>query len=188
MKIFFFACFILTSSFSALAADAYTIDSRHTFPHFEINHLGFSTQHGRFNNTRGTVVVDKGVSNGGNINIIIDADSINTGLEELEDHLRSADFLDADRYPEIKFVSTQLLFNQYNLIAVDGNLTLHGVTRPVHLKVDFFHCDTHPITQKHVCGVNASTAIMRSEFGIDKYLPLIGNAVKITLQVEAIKD
>jgi polyisoprenoid-binding protein YceI len=192
MKTKLIALFIaaIASSFSATAtaADAYTIDSRHTFPSFEINHLGFSMQRGRFNHTTGKVTLDPKAANGGSVDVTIDTASISTGLAELEEHLRSKDFLDAARYPQMKFVSTKLIFNKEQLSAVDGNLTLHGVTKPVHLTVDHFHCGLNPIALKNVCGVNAYTVIKRSEFGVDKYVPAVGDEVKIVLQVEATKD
>ena len=175
-------------STSAMAADSYTIDSRHTFPSFEINHLGFSTQRGRFNHTTGKVTIDTKSASGGSIDVTIETASISTGLAELEEHLRGKDFLDAARYPQIKFVSTKLEFNKDSLTGVDGNLTLHGVTKPVHLTIDHFHCGFNPIALKSECGVNAYTVIKRSEFDVDKYVPAIGDDVKIVLQVEATKD
>jgi polyisoprenoid-binding protein YceI len=177
-----------SSSFTATAADSYTIDSRHTFPSFEINHLGFSTQRGRFNHTTGKVTVDTKSASGGSIDVTIDTASISTGLAELEEHLRGKDFLDSASFPQTKFVSTKLLFNKEILTGVDGNLTLHGVTKPVHLTVDHFHCGFNPIAFKSECGVNAYTVIKRSEFGVDKYVPAVGDEVKIVIQVEATKD
>ena len=128
-----------TLSFSAAAADSYTVDPRHTFPSFEINHLGFSIQRGRFNQTSGKILLDP-ESSTGKINIAIETASISTGLAELEKHLRSSDFLDADRYPQITFVSDKLSFNKGQLVAADGLLTLHGISKPVHLTVDHFYC------------------------------------------------
>ena len=179
---------ITTTSFSATAADFYTIDSRHTFPNFEINHLGFSMQRGRFDKTSGKIILDLKSISGGNIDVTIDTASISTGLVELEERLRSKDFFDVAQFPQTKFISTKLIFNQDNLIAVDGNLTLHGVTKPVHLTVDHFYCGLNPIALKNVCGVNATTLIKRSDFGVSKYVPMIGDEVKIILQVEATKD
>jgi polyisoprenoid-binding protein YceI len=174
-------------SLPAAAADSYTIDPRHTFPSFEISHLGFSTQRGRFNRTKGTVVLAP-ESASGSIRIIIDSFSISTGLADLEEHLRSSDFLDAERYPQITFTSDKLTFDRENLVAVDGNLSMHGITKPVHLVVDYFHCGMNMIAMKNICGANATTTIKRSEFGVDKYVPALADEVKIMLQVEAIKD
>lgn len=184
----FIALLMTATSFSATAADSYTIDPRHTFPSFEINHLGFSIQRGRFDHTSGKVMLDPKSISGGNIDVSIETASISTGLTELEEHLRGKDFFDAERFPQIKFTSTKLTFDKEQLRYVDGNLTLHGITKAVHLKVDHFYCGLNPIALKNVCGVNAMTAIKRSEFGVDKYVPMIGDEVKIVIQVEAAKD
>ena len=174
-------------SFSATAASSYTVDPRHTFPSFEISHLGFSIQRGRFDRTSGKVTLDpdKGT---GSINIAVETASISTGLAELEKHLRGEDFLDADRYPQITFVSDKLTFNKDQLIAADGIMTLHGISKPMHLAIDHFYCGMNLIAMKNTCGVNATTTIKRSDFSVDKYVPKVGDEVKIVIQVEATKD
>ena len=174
-------------SFSATAANSYTVDPRHTFPSFEINHLGFSIQRGRFNQTSGKVLLDP-KSATGHIQIAIETASISTGLAELEKHLRGQEFLDAKRYPQITFVSDQLSFNNDQLVAADGVLTLHGISKPVHLTVDHFYCGTNLITLKDTCGANATATIKRSEFGVDKYAPKLADEVQIAIQIEATKD
>ncbi len=176
-----------TLSFSATAANSYTVDPRHTFPGFEINHLGFSIQRGRFNQTSGKVLLDP-ESASGYILISIETASISTGLAELEKHLRSKEFLDAERYPQIKFTGDKLSFNKDKLVAADGKLTLHGISKPVHLTVDHFYCGLNPINMKNTCGANATTMIKRSDFGIDKYAPKLADEVKIVIQIEAAKD
>jgi polyisoprenoid-binding protein YceI len=176
-------------SFSATAiADSYTVDPRHTFPSFEISHLGFSIQRGRFNQTEGKITLAPESAAGGSIDIAIDAASISTGLADLEKHLRGEDFLDTNRFPKILFKSKQLILNQGRLIGVEGELTLHGVTKPVHLTVDHFHCGVNLIARKNVCGANATAVIKRSDFGVDKYAPVLADNVKVIIQIEAIKD
>jgi polyisoprenoid-binding protein YceI len=127
-------------------------------------------------------------NNAGRIDVEIAADSISTGLAELEKHLRGPDFLDAARFPKITFQSDKLIYKNGNLAAADGSLTLHGVTRPVHLTVDHFHCGLNLINLKNTCGANATAVIKRSEFGVDKYVPSVSDEVKIEIQIEAIKD
>ena len=174
-------------SFPAAAATSYTVDPRHTFPSFEINHLGFSIQRGRFNQTSGKVVLNPDSATG-SIDIAIETASISTGLAELEKHLRGKDFLDAVRYPQITFVSDKLSFNKDQLVAADGVLTLHGISKPVHLTVDHFYCGMNLITLKNTCGANATTSIKRSDFGVDKYAPKLADEVNIAIQIEATKD
>jgi polyisoprenoid-binding protein YceI len=176
-----------TLSFSATATTSYTVDPRHTFPSFEISHLGFSIQRGRFDQTSGKVQFDP-QSTTGSINISIETASISTGLAELEKHLRGEDFLDAARYPKITFVSDKLTFNKDQLAAADGMLTLHGISKPIHLTVDHFYCGMNLIAMKNTCGANVTTTIKRSDFGVDKYVPKVGDEVKIAIQIEATKD
>jgi len=176
-----------TLSVSAFAADSYTIDPRHTFPSFEISHLGFSIQRGRFNNSAGKITLDTAAQSG-SIAVSIDAASIDTGLAELEKHLQSEEFFDAAKYPTIAFTSKNLKFDGDKLVGADGDFTLHGVTRPVSLQIDHFRCAPHPMNKKPTCGANATTTIKRSEFGIAKYVPAVGDEVKITIQVEATRD
>jgi polyisoprenoid-binding protein YceI len=176
-----------TLSLSATAATSYTVDPKHTFPSFEINHLGFSIQRGRFNQTSGKILLDPETATG-SIHIAIETASINTGLAELEEHLRGKEFLDAARYPKITFVADKLSFNKDQLVAADGVLTLHGISKPVHLTVDHFYCGMNLITLKNTCGANATTTIKRSDFGVDKYAPKLADEVNISIQIEAIKD
>jgi polyisoprenoid-binding protein YceI len=174
---------------AAAMADSYTVDPRHTFPSFEIDHLGFSIQRGRFNQTEGKITLAPEAPDGGSIDVAIDAASISTGLADLEKHLRGEDFLDVARFPKILFKSSQLIFdNQGQLTAAEGKLTLHGVTKPVRLTVDRFHCGLNLISMKNVCGANATATIKRSDFGVDKYAPALADEVKVVIQIEAIKD
>jgi polyisoprenoid-binding protein YceI len=182
-----FALIILSMSTAVSASESYTVDARHTFPSFSISHLGFSTQRGRFNQTSGKISLSPEKQTG-YVEISIKTDSIDTGLVELEQHLKTADFLDAARYPTITFVSTKLKFEKEVLTEIDGTLTLHGKTQPVHLKVNHFHCGINPIALKNECGANAVTSFKRSDFGIDKYVPMISDDVNVEIQIEAIKD
>ena len=176
-----------TLSTTAFAADNYKIDERHTFPSFEISHLGFSIQRGRFNKTSGTIVLDA-ADQSGSIDISIDAASIDTGLAELEKHLQGEDFFDTAKYPAITFKSKSLRFDGDKLTGADGDFTLLGVTKPVRLKIDQFNCGRHPMTKVAMCGANATAKIKRSDFGMTKYVPAVGDEVTIAIQVEAIRE
>jgi polyisoprenoid-binding protein YceI len=188
LRVLFIICCLWSVSATAIA-DSYTVDPRHTFPSFEIDHLGFSIQRGRFNQTEGKITLAPDSASGGSIDIAIDAASISTGLADLEKHLRGEDFLDVARFPKILFKSKQLTFdNKGQLTGAEGDLTLHGVTRPVRLAVDRFHCGLNLISMKNVCGANATATIKRSDFGVDKYAPALADEVKVVIQIEAIKD
>ena len=172
---------------AAFAADSYTIDSRHTFPSFEVNHLGFSTQRGRFNVTKGKVTLDR-TTKSGSIEITIDTASISTGLDKLEEHLRSPDFLNAAAFPTMTFKSSKITFNGDAITSVDGDITLMGITKPLTLSVARFRCAIHPMLKKEICGGDASGTFKRSDFGIKYGVPAIGDEVKLLIQVEAVKD
>lgn len=169
------------------APENYTIDSTHTFPSFEIGHMGFSTQRGRFNKTTGTIVLDRAAKKA-SVDISIDANSISTGLEKLEAHLRAADFFDVAKYPAIAFKSTGAKFEGDKLASVSGDLTMHGVTLPVTLTVTAFHCGLNPVYKKDACGADATTTIKRSDFGINYALPAVNDQVKLLIQIEAHKN
>ena len=168
-------------------ADSYSIDPTHTFPSFEIDHLGYSMQRGRFNATQGKLTLDE-ENQSGSVEIIIDAASIDTGLGQLEEILRSEDYFDVQNYPTLTFRSDNFPFSDGRLAAVSGELTLLGVTLPVTLNVTRFKCGFNALRLRTVCGADANASIKRSEFGMRKGIPFVGDEVKISIQVEAIRD
>jgi len=171
----------------AAAADSYTIDPQHSFPSFEVNHLGFSIMHGSFYSTSGKIVLDPG-GKSGSIDAIIDVGSVTTGFAKRDEHLKSADFFDVAKYPTMTYKSTRLKYNGANLVGAEGDLTLHGVTKPVSLTITHFYCGTNAIMKKLACGANATANIKRSDFGVSAFVPGISDEVKIAIEVEAFKD
>jgi polyisoprenoid-binding protein YceI len=172
---------------SAIAADSYTVDPAHTFPHFSINHLGFSTMQGRFDKTSGTVTLDRAAKTG-SLDISIESASISTGFAKRDEHLRSPDFFNAAEFPAITYKSSAMHFKGDALASVDGNLTILGVTKPVTLTIDAFNCGTNPMSKKDECGAGASAHIKRSDFGVKYGLPNVGDDVKLVFEIEAIKN
>jgi polyisoprenoid-binding protein YceI len=183
------AAFLMAAAFAlpAAAADSYTVDSQHTYPNFEINHLGFSTMHGRFGATNGKITLDP-ADKSGSIDITIDATSIDTGHAKRDTHLKSEEFFNVGKFPTLTYKATKLKFNGDKLAGADGDLTLLGVTKPVSLAVTAFNCGPHPMNKKQMCGANATATIKRSDFGLSAYVPAVGDEVKITIEVEAVKD
>ncbi len=173
--------------FSALAADSYTVDPAHTYPHFSVSHLGFSTMQGRFDKTSGKVTLDRAAKTG-SVDIAIETASVSTGFAKRDDHLRSPDFFNAAEFPTISYKSTAFRFKGDVPASVDGNLTMAGVTRPVTLNIDAFKCGTNPMNKKDQCGAAASAQIKRSDFGIKYGLPAVGDDVKLVFEIEAIKN
>lgn len=172
---------------SVSAAETYTIDATHTYPMFEVNHLGFSSQRGRFNKASGKITLDREAKTG-RIEAVIDVGSLDMGLEKWDAHLKSEDFFNAEKFPTMEFKAERLKFDGAKLIGADGTLTLLGVTKPVRLDITQFKCGEHPMNKKPMCGAEVSTKIRRSEFGMTKYVPAVGDEVKIFFPVEAYKD
>jgi len=177
----------LSMTAGAMAADSFTIDSRHTFPVFEVNHLGFSTQRGRFNNVTGKIMLVPSQKSG-SIEVTIDSASIDMGMDAWDKQMRGEDFFNVEKFPSMSFKSTKLVYDGDKLVGAEGDFTLLGVTRPVKLEVKGFTCGTHPINKKALCGADISTVIKRSEFGMTKYVPSISDDVVIKIPVEAFKD
>lgn len=174
-------------SSTAIAADRYSIDARHTYPYFQVSHLGFSHQAGRFNKVTGSISLDAEAGQG-SVQVSIDTASIDMGLEDWDKHMRSADFFNVEQYPNMTFSADRFAFEGGKPVAAEGSLTLLGVTKPVKLAIANFSCGIHPLNRKSVCGANLTTSIKRSEFGMTKYLPGVGDEVYISIPVEAIKE
>lgn len=179
------AVVLLLATENVLAAPVtYQIDPTHTFPSFEISHFGFSTYRGRFDKSSGAVTLDRDKKTG-SADVTIDVASVSTGVPKLDDHLRNADFFDATKYPSIRFKSQDFKFSGDKLVAVNGALTMHGVTKPVSLTISSFRCGEHPLKKMPMCGADASTTLKRSDFGISKYSPNIGEDVLLRIEIEA---
>jgi len=171
----------------ALAApETYVIDPTHTFARFSYSHFGLSTQLSRFNQTSGTVVLDKAAKTA-SVDITIDTKSVDTGYATFNEHIQGPDFLDTAKYPTATFKSTKVDFAGDKPTAVHGNLTIKGVTRPVTLKVSNYVNMPHPMLKKDAIGADASAVIKRSEFNAGKYAPNVGDDVTISVALEAVK-
>ena len=178
------ACLLAAFAGAAQATDTYTIDPNHTFPSFEVTHLGWSTFRGRFDRTSGTVTLDT-VKKAGTADITIDVASVSTGVEKLNEHLKTPDFFDAAKFPTITFKSDSFKFAGDRLVSITGDLTMHGVSRPVTLTVDSLKCGTHPFMKVPACGAGAHAVIKRTDWGIGSYPPnIIGEEITLRIQVE----
>jgi polyisoprenoid-binding protein YceI len=180
-------CLAAASCGSALAADTYTIDPGHTFPRFEVSHFGFSTHRGQFNKTSGRLVLDR-ADKSGSVEIVIATASISTGDPALEEHLRSPDYFDVERFPLMTYKSRSVKFDGDMPVLAEGDFTLHGVTRSLTLAVSNVKCGFHPIAKKEACGAEVSGRLKSSDFGMTTSVPAIGDDVTLRIQVEARKD
>ena len=182
------AAFAATATAAALAAPVtYTIDPGHTYPSFEADHMGISVLRGKFNKTTGSVTIDRAAKTG-SLEIVIDADSLDFGHDKLNAHAKNADMFDVAKFPTATYKSKSITFKGDAPASVEGELTLHGVTRPVTLTINSFKCIDHPMLKKEVCGADASAEFKRSDFGINYGLPRFAPEVKLAISVEAVKN
>ena len=144
----------------------YRIDPDHTYPSFEADHMGVSVWRGKMNKTAGKVVLDK-AAGAGSVEIAIDLSSIDFGQNQLNRWATSAQFFNVKKYPKASYKGKLDGFVDGVPSQVVGDLTLHGVTRPVVLKIDAFKCIPHPLFKRELCGADAGATFRRDEFGLD---------------------
>lgn len=187
MKLSRFFAIALFAVAAPSLAQSYKIDPTHTYPSFEADHKGISLWRGKFTKTSGTVTLDRAAKSG-SINIEIAADSVDFGMDKMNGHAKSKDMFNVEQFPTIKYKSTALKFDGDKLVAVEGELTMLGVTKPVNLTVNKFKCIQDAMTKREICGADASAEFKRTDFGLN-YAIAYGFApeVKLAIQVEAVK-
>ncbi|HJT99120.1 MAG TPA: YceI family protein, partial [Rhodanobacteraceae bacterium] len=177
-------------SLLALATNAgaieYKIDPDHTYPSFSADHMGIDHWHGKLNSTKGTIVVDKQKGEG-EVDLSIDLSSIDYGLDKLNDWAKGPDLFDVAKYPRATYKGKLEGFHDGAPSRVEGELTLHGVTRPVTLEIERFKCIPHPLLKRELCGADAKGTIRRDQFGLDAGKEYgFDMSVALEIQVEAI--
>lgn len=183
--------------FSVVAApESFTIDPFHSHPHFQVNHLGFMNMTGRFDKMSGKIVIDVATKSG-TVDLAIETASVSTGDSERgsrprtrDEHLRQADFFNVAEFPRMTFKGAAARWTGEWPAAVEGQLTLLGVTRPVSLTVENWRCGPDPRMQgkRQMCGGNFSGVIKRSEFGMKFGIPNVSDEIKLMIGLEAIRD
>ena len=172
---------------AAAEMESYTVDPRHTIPTYEVSHFGYSMQRGRFGKTSGKITLDTAAKKG-SADIAMETASVSTGVDKLDEHLRSEDFLNAAKFPQITFKSTDFAFEGDKVKSATGDLTINGVTRPVTFTANVFRCAMNPMLKKKQCGADLQTTIKRSDFGMKYGLPMLGDDVTLRIPVESMKD
>ena len=161
-------------------AGTYKVDKDHSQVAWTINHLGISQYHGLFGEITGTLTLDPTRISAAQVHVEIPIAKVLTTSSALNQHLLAADFFDAQKYPTATFTSTRVEANGMTATII-GNLTLHGVTKPVVLKASFTGAGDHPMNKAVNIGFEASTSIKRSDFGMGKYVPLVGDQVDLRI-------
>ena len=172
---------------AASAAETFTLDPEHTFPSFEIGHQGISVMRGKFNRSQGRAMFDAEKKQGA-IDVRVDASSGDTGHDGLNKKLLGSNFFRTSQFPEIVFQSNQVEFKDGKPVAAVGNLTLLGITKPVTLEIRGYACTLQFLTRRPMCGADVHTVIKRSDFGMNYAIPMIGDEVRLAIEVEGFKD
>lgn len=179
---------VLTTGTAQAQSATYALDPSHTYVTFEIDHFGTSTNRGRFDKKEGSVQFDR-AGKSGKVEVTIDVGSINTGFAAFNGHLKSAEILDAEKFPTAKFVSDKFVFNGDKVSEVQGQFTLKGKTLPVTLKASKFNCYMNPMVKREVCGGDFETTIKRSQWGADYGINYgFSDDMRLVVQVEAVKQ
>jgi polyisoprenoid-binding protein YceI len=179
----FLALLVLSLSSLSFAAETYVLDPGHTFVLWHINHFGFSNPTGKWM-ANGTLVLDEKDPKNSKVNVMIPLANLSTGIPKLDEHLNSKDFFDAETYKTATFVSNKVDVTSKDTARVYGVLTLNGVSKPAVLDVTLNKIGVSPITNKKTAGFSAKTTLKRSDFGINKYLPGLGDDVTIEIEAE----
>jgi polyisoprenoid-binding protein YceI len=179
---------------AAAAPESYTLDPTHTFPHFEVDHLGVSTMRGSFGKSTGKFTIDHAAKTG-SVELTVETASITTGDNDKgarprarDEHLRTADFFNVAEFPRMTFKSTAVKFAGDSPAEITGNLTLNGVTKALTLKVERWTCKDNPMSKKPMCGGNATAGLKRSDYGMKYGIPAIGDELKLWFEFEGYKD
>lgn len=173
----------LVSATAFAAPVTYKLDPAHTYPSFEADHFGgLSVWRGKFDATSGEVVYDKDAKSG-SINVTVDMSSVDFGMPKLNEHAKSPEIFDAAKYPTATYAGKFTKWNGASPSEAEGTLTLHGVTKPVTLKIDSFKCIINPMSKKEVCGADATATFKRSDFGVD-FGEKFGFKMEVKLQIQ----
>ena len=174
---------------AALAApENFKIDPDHTYPMLEFSHMGISVWRGKFTKSEGRVVLDRPARTG-SVEVRTQTASIDFGHPKMHEIAIADDYLDVAKYPVMTYKG-KLRFTDDTPTAVEGDLTLHGVTRPLALRIDSFKCIDHPFFKREVCGAEAEGELKRSDYGMTLFTDgdFGFDKLKLRIQVEAMKE
>ncbi len=168
-----------------VASGTYTLDPAHTDVLAQWSHFGFSNPSAHFGEAEGTLVYDAADIGKSSVEVTLPLSGLNSFTAKFDEHLRSADFFDAARFPVATFKSTKVEAAGTNKLTVTGDLTIKDITRPVVLDVTVNGGGEHPMLKVPSVGFDANTTIKRSDFGVGAYAPNVGDEVKIRITTEA---
>jgi polyisoprenoid-binding protein YceI len=179
-------CALLAAAQGAQAADKYAFDKDHTHIIFFISHLGFSHTIGRIKDYDGYFTFDETSPESAEVDVTLKPESVDTSVAKLDKELRGSKFFDVEHYPTMHFKSTKIVVTGKNKGDIMGEFTMLGVVRPLTLHVTYSKSGIHPFTNNYVSGFSADATLKRSDFGMNAYIPQVGDEVIIHLEVEGI--
>ena len=164
-----------------IQAGTYAVDPGHTQVGWRVSHMGFSNYAGGFSDVSGTLELQPKNPAAAKLSVKIPVASVTTTSAKLTDELKGDQWLDAAKFPDMTFVSTKVAPAGKDHAKVTGDLTLHGVTKPVMLDVTLVGAGVNPLSKKYTVGFEATGTLKRSEFGVKTYVPLIGDELHLTI-------
>lgn len=177
---------LLGAAVTAQAAPVtYNMDPGHTYVLFSWNHFGFSNPTANLGLGQGTLVFDDKDPSKSSVDVTLPLANLDTHVSKLDEHLKKPDFLDADKYPTITFKSTKVQAVGGNKYKVTGDLTVHGVTKPVVLDATLNKSGEHPMMKVPTVGFDAVATLKRSDFGVGAYVPNVSDEIKVRITTEA---
>ncbi|MGY3232662.1 polyisoprenoid-binding protein YceI [Luteibacter sp. HA06] len=176
---------LATAGTAAAAPVTYKLDPGHTMVLFSWNHFGFSNPTANLGQVDGTLVYDEAAPTKSTVEATLPLAGLDTFVPKLDEHLKSADFLDAAKFPTVTFKSTKVTSAGKDKLKVVGDLTVHGVTKPVTLHVTVNKVGPHPMMKVQTAGFDATATIKRSDFGVGAYVPNVSDEIKIRITTEA---
>ena len=162
-------------------AGTYAIEPEHTRVRFDVSHFGFTKYDGEFRKVTGTLVLDPSKPDAAKVDIVIATNSVTVPNAKLKEELDGAQWLDAAKFPQITFKSTKVVSTGADTADVTGDFTLHGVTKPLTLKVKFNGAGANPVNKHYTSGFEATGSLKRTDFGVKTYAPMIGDTVDLDI-------
>ncbi len=175
----------LSTAGAAVAAERYVLDSSHSQILFSYDHLGFSTTYGMFSGFAGEIMYDAENPAASTVSVSMPVTDMFTGWEQRDQHFMSADFFDADDEEMVSFTSTAIEVTGEDTALITGDLTLNGTTQSVVLDAKLNQAGEHPMANTPWLGFDATTTLLRSDFGVDRFAPFVSDEVEVVISIEA---
>lgn len=173
-----------TASSAFAASETYQIEKTHADLLFSIDHAGFTQKHGSFRDFDATLQYDAARPENSKVEVTVQTDSLDTALPARDKDVKGENFLDTAKYPQMRFVSTKVTPAANQELRIEGNLTLHGVTKPITLHAKLNKSAPNPFDQRPTLGFSATGSLKRSDFGMATFIPVVGDVVKIEIDAE----